>query len=199
MNKLILTAIFLSFFSMVYSQQNILILKKRNRTIANFWKGSIIAFQLKDKSWRKGEIRKITKDSIYIKPTIVQYNFMSVDTMYASVEGYPLTELFSFPKSGVHVDYVDGRFQMFISGSHVQGYWLKSGWIFRVGAIGYAALKIINGVIKNSFSWSDDKTQLGIGAAVLIGGVILDKTYKPTFRLGKKYHIDFLDLSNKKQ
>lgn len=116
--------------------------------------------------------------------------------MYSSILGFSLAEIHAFPKSGVRVDYVNGRFQMFISGSHVQAYWLKSGWIFRVGALGYAALNIINGVSQSNFSWSEDKTRLGIAAAVLLGGVTLGKTYKPTLRLGKKYYIDILDLSN---
>lgn len=196
MNKLTLTTILLSFFSIIYSQQNTLILKKGNKTIGNFWKGSIIAFQLRDKSWEKGEVIKIQKDSIYIKPTIVQYAFMMADTMYSSILGFSLADIYAFPKTGVRVDYVNGRFQLFISGSHVQAYWLKSGWIFRAGAIGYAALNIITGVSQSTFSWSEDKTRLGVAAAVLSGGVILGKTYKPTWRLGKKYHIAILDLSN---
>lgn len=121
---------------------------------------------------------------------------MMADTMYSFVQGFSLKHLYAFPKPGVRVDYVNGRFQMFISGSHVQGYWLKSGWIFRAGAIGYAALNVVNGISQNNFSWSQDKTRLGVAAAVLLGGVILGKTYKPTLRLGKKYHIDILDLSN---
>jgi len=36
---------------------------------------------------------------------------------------------------------------------------------------------------------------LSIAAAVLLTGVILDKTYKPKYIVGKKYHLELLDLS----
>ena len=73
-------------------------------------------------------------------------------------------------------------------------YWIKSGWIFRVGAAGYAGLNIANGIIDNNFSFSGGK--LGIAAVIFLGGVVLHKTYKPTFRIRKKYHFEILKISD---
>ena len=101
------------------------------------------------------------------------------------------------PKKGVLVDYKDGEFQISRSGGHVHWYWIKSGWIFRVVGIGYAALNIANGVINNDFSFSENKTQLGIAAALFATGVLLKKTYKLTFKLGKKYQLRVLDFQTK--
>jgi len=94
------------------------------------------------------------------------------------------------PKKGVLIDYKNGQFQIMTSAGHQHWYWIKSGWIFRVGAVGYAGLNIANGLIKNDFSISESRTQLGTTVAVFLVGVLLHKTYKQTLRLGKKYHIE---------
>jgi len=81
-----------------------------------------------------------------------------------------------------------------MSAGHQHWYWIKSGWILRVGAAGYAGLNIINGAIKNDFSISESKTRLGIATAVFLGGVFLHKVYRLTFRLGRKYHVETFQL-----
>jgi hypothetical protein len=72
----------------------------------------------------------------------------------------------------------------------------KSGWIFRVGAAAYAGLHIANGLIQNNFSFSDSKTELLAAAAVFLVGVLLHKNYKPYLRIGRKYRLEILELSN---
>ncbi len=54
---------------------------------------------------------------------------------------------------------------------------------------------MLNGVIENDFSFDDSKKKLGIAAAVFLGGVALKKIYKPYLRIGKKYHIEVVKLS----
>ena len=194
MNKLTLITILSLSLSVAYSQQNILVFKKRNETINRFWKGSFIAFQLKDNEWQKGEITKIQNDSFYIRPRIIHYNLMGADTAYYNAVGFSLTDVFALPKKGVLIDYINGRFQISRSGGHLHWYWIKSGWIFRVGAAGYAGLNIANGIIDNDFSLRGSK--LGIAAAVFLGGVLLHKSYKPTSRIRKKYHLEVFKLSD---
>jgi len=196
MKKLIVLFVLSFFFSVAYCQHDILILKKKNQLIKSFWEGSIIAFQLQDKEWQHGKITKLLKDSFYIKPMVIQYNFMSIDTIYFSVIGYSLADIYAFPKNGFNMKYVNGHFQITASGSRVKWYWIKTGWIFRAGALGYAGLNIINGIIKKDFSFSQNKTQLGIAGGVLLGGILLGKIYKPTLRLGRKYHTEILKISN---
>ena len=74
-------------------------------------------------------------------------------------------------------------------------YWIKSGWIFRTGAAGYAALSVANGLIKNDFTFTGSR--LGIAAGVFLAGVLLKKTYKLTHRLGKKYYLETIKISGK--
>ena len=171
--------------------------KKKAKTISRFWEGSIIAFQLQNGQWEKGEITKLQNDSIYIKPLAIIYNFMSIDTLSIPIMGVTLADIYALPKNGVTVDYINGSFQMSKTGSKVKWYWIKSGWIFIVGAAGYAGLNIVNGILQNNFSFSKNKVKLGVSALVFLGGILLHRSYKPTLQLGKKYHLEILKLSLK--
>src|SRR4030095_1174527 len=190
MNKLTLIAILSFSFSLAYCQQDILVFKKKNKEIYRYWKGSTIAFQLEDKQWQKGEITKIQNDSFYIRPMIVRYSLMGTDTIHYGVRGFALTDVFAMPNKGILIDYKNGRFQISPSGGHVHWYWLKSGWIFRVGAAAYAGLHIANGLIQNNFSFSDSKTELLVAAGVFLVGVLLHMNYKPYLRVDTKYRLE---------
>ncbi len=195
MNQLVIAILLLLFVSTSYSQHNILFLKQGSRTIYRFWKGSIVAFQTQDKEWQKGEITKLTNDSVYIKPRIVRYYMMGTDTIYLPVVGFAVAEIYSLPKRGMLIDYINVRFQISRSGGHVNWFWVKSGWIFRTGGIGYASLNIINGLIDHNFSLRESRTALAISVAVWAFGVVLQKIYKPILPVGKKYHIEILKLN----
>jgi hypothetical protein len=194
MKKLILFSVLLFSFLITYSQQAILVFKKKNKSLENFWIGSTIAFQLKDRQWQKGEITKIQNDSFYIRPMVVQYNLYTIDTFHYNILGFSISDIYTMPKKGVLIDYKNGQFQIMTSAGHQHWYWIKSGWIFRVAAVGYAGLNIANGLIKNDFSISESRMQLGTAAAVFLVGVFLHKTYEQTLRLGKKYQIETLQL-----
>lgn len=195
MIKLLLPFVISFSFTVAFAQNYNLILKKRNKTLNKFWEGSMIAFQLKDKTWQYGEIITIKKDSIFIKPRMIQYSYLHADTLPSFVTGFALKNIYALPKPGVVVDYDNGYFRMNRKSSVVRAYWIKSGWIFRVGALGYATLNIINGIANNDLSIENNGTQLAIAASVLAIGIILDKTYKPKYIIGKKYHLELLDLS----
>ena len=194
MTKLLLFFFFLLYSLAGQSQQNILAFKKGHKVITRFWTGNFIAFQLKDGEWRKGEIIKIRNDSFYIRPMIVQYSLMRTDTFHLGVLGFSFSDVYAMPKKGYLIDYIDGRFQISRSGGHVHFYWVKSGWIFRVGAVGYAALDITNGIINNDLTLKDGR--LAIAAGVFLFGTLLKHVYKPTLRLGNKYHFEVVNLSS---
>ena len=195
MNKITLVFLFSFFASFVYSQQAALVFFKKKKEINKYWKGTIIAFQLKSGQWQKGELTRIQNDSFYIRPYIIRYNFMGSDTAHYSVVGFHLRDIYAMPNEGILIDYKEGRYQISGTGGHVHWLWIKSGWIFRAGALGYAGLNIANGLIKNDFSFSNSKTQLFTSAVVFLGGVILHKIYKPYLKIGKKYRLEILSLS----
>jgi hypothetical protein len=197
MKKLTLISIPLFSFFVNYSQQAILLFKKKNKTVESFWVGSVMAFQLKDKQWQKGDITKIQNDSFFIRPVVVQYNLLNTDTLYYNIAGFSVSDIYAMPKRGVLIDYKDGEFGISRAGGHQHWYWIKSGWVFRVGAAGYAALIVANSLIDSDLSISDSKTQLGIAAAIFLGGVLLKKAYKLTVKVKKKYHFEIFNLVNR--
>jgi hypothetical protein len=196
MFRLLLLSFLITFSSaFVFGQGDFMVLKKRSKSIQYFWKDSYIAFQLKDLRWVKGIITNIGKDSFDLKIEIIRYSLMGSDTVHYGGYHYAISEIYAMPKKGVQVDYIQNRFQINKSGGHQHWYWIKSGWIFRVGAIGYAVLNVANGIIKNDFSTTGSK--LGIAAGVFLVGVLLHGIYTTTFRLGNKYHLESVGTSNK--
>jgi hypothetical protein len=187
MNKLLLIVLFTSFSFIARSQQEYLMFKKRDKVIERFWPGSIIAFQLSNKQWQKGEITLIRKDSFYMRPIVVIYNAMSRDTVHYNVTGFALHDVFAMPNDGIRIDFNKGRNEVSRADGHVHFYWVKSGWIFRAGAIGYTALNVANGIIKNDFAFKGSK--LGIAAGVFLLGVLLKNSYRAALPLRKKYYL----------
>src|SRR6185503_6048601 len=187
MQKLILTASFILFFSSLYSQEDFLILKKGNKSIEKVWKGGFIAFQLANKNWEKGELMKIKNDSFYIRPRVIRYSFMRTDTFYYPVKGFVLADIYAMPKRGYLIDFVNGRFQISKAGGHVHFYWIKSGYIFRLAGAGFALLGIVNGSLIN----------VPIGAGVFLAGMLMKKMYKLTIQVKGKYRMEFFRLSTK--
>ena len=193
MNRLLLSAIlvFLSIFS--FAQRDYLVLKKGNKVIQHFWKDSYITFQLKDRQWVKGIITNIKKDSFDLKIEKITRSMLGSDTVHFSGFHYTISDIYAMPKKGVQVDYIDNKLQINTSAGHQHWYWIKSGWIFRTGAIGYTVLYVANGLIENDLSFSG--SSLGIAAAVFVAGVVLHKVYKPTFRLRTRYHLESVGTS----
>src|SRR4029453_180668 len=140
MKKLTLISILSYSFFNSYSQQAILLFKKKNITVQSFWVGSTIAFQLRDKQWQKGEITRIQNDLFFIRPILVQYNLLTTDTFYYNIAAFSVSDVYAMPKRGVLIDYKDGEFQISRTGGHQHWYWIKSGWLFRVAGAGYAGL-----------------------------------------------------------
>jgi len=192
MPKLTLITTLILITSLSYSQ-NVLDYKKKNKLIHRFWKGETIAFQTKDKEWKKGALAGIQNDSIYIRPWILRPNILApggADTLWYSINGYSLSDIYALPKRGVFIHYANGHFEILRDGGHQHFYWIKSGWLFRVAGAGYAALHIINGLIKNDLSISNSAAPLGIAAGAFGFGMLLKKTYKLTHRLGERYHVE---------
>ena len=195
MVKLYLLLFFTAGCSLLCAQNDVLVLKKGSKIIQYFYKDAYISFQLKNAEWMKGFITKIENDSFYFTKEIVRYYTMGSDTVRYTGYHFALSDVYALPKKGVQIDYIGDRFKITMNGGHQHWYWIKSGWIFRTGAAGYAALSVANGLIKNNFAFTGSR--LGIAAGVFLAGVLLKKTYKLTHQLGKKYHFETIKISGK--
>ena len=190
-------AIFLLLIVPHLSAQDIFLFKKKHATITSYARDNYIAFQDKNGEWFTGFITRVKGDSFYIRPRVIRYHLMGSDTLYFNIQAFTLADIYAMPKKGVQIDYIGDRFQITRSGGHVHWYWVKSGWVFRVGAVGYTALNITNGLIKNNFSFEGAK--LGIAAGVFLLGELLHLQYKPVLRTGKKYHFESIAVSDEKK
>lgn len=170
-----------------FSQGDFLVFKKTHQTLATYTKGSYITFQLRSGQWMQGIITKISNDSFELKQEFISHG-MRNDTTHVSGFHFTIADVYAMPKRGVQIDYINNRYQVTMSGGHVHWYWIKSGWIFRVGAAGYAALNIFNGIIQNNFSFRG--SHLGIAAGIFAGGVLLKRSYRPAWRMGHKYRLE---------
>ncbi|MBS1576621.1 MAG: hypothetical protein JST09_15065 [Bacteroidetes bacterium] len=194
MPRLTFLSILLFITVTTFAQQTILLYKKKNKTIQQYWPGATISFQLKDKEWRKGELVKVKSDSIYVRPFIVNYSLWGRDTSRFNEEGYSFSDLYAMPKRGVLIHYTNGHYEIQRDAGHQHFYWIKSGFIFRLGAAMYTAAHIINGLIRHNLSLQESAKPLGIAAAVYAGGEILHESYKVTRRIKGKYHFEILKL-----
>ncbi len=192
MPKLTLIAILLFCCCSVHAQNDFFAFKKWNKVITIFSKDDYIAFQLKDHQWYAGYVKKVQHDSFYFMPVAIIYSFMHSDTLRYNIMRIALADVFSMPKEGIQIDFMNGRFDVRRSGGHVHWYWVKGGWLFRTGGAGYAMLNITNNLIqKNAPFAAKNIGTPGICAGLFAVGMLLKETYKPYLVLGRKYHLQY--------
>jgi hypothetical protein len=193
MMKLLLFSFLLLSTSFAWSQQDMFAFKKKNKNIAIYHKDDYFAFKTKDREWNMGVITRIHNDSFYLKPMVIRYSMMKSDTTYYPVLPFTFADVFAVPKTGVRIDYINGRYAINRGAGHVHWYWVKSGWIFRVGSAGFLILKLINGLLKNDLVFTAG--QIEIAAGIFLLGQLLHWSYKPEWRMGKKYHLQSIRIS----
>lgn len=194
MNKITLITLFTFCFSVAYSQQDFFVFKKRNKKISFFMKDSYITFQLKSEEWVTGYITKVHNDSFYVNPRVIRYGLMGTDTLHYGILVVALTDVFAMPRKGELFIYDNDKVKIILGNEH--WVWIKNGLLFLVGGGGYTILNTTNSFIqKEPPLASNNIGKLGIGAAVFLIGKLLHLKYKPTLRLGKKYHLQSIKAS----
>lgn len=184
-----------------YTQQSVLVLKKRQRSIQYFWKDSRITFQLKDQEWMRGILTKITADSFYLSKEIIRYSPMGNDTLHFRGFVFALKDVYALPTKKESIYYENDKVR--IIPGHEKFLWLRNGFIFQVAGAGYVGLNVINDLAHNSPPFTKKNlAKLGIGAAVFLLGKLLHLRFDPYWHIGKKYHLEcivFQDKINDKQ
>ena len=192
MRKLLLAVTFTGLFTVAFSQPNFIVYKKKNTTLANFFTGTFITFQLENKEWIKGVITDIGKDSFSLKKQYIIYNMMGNDTFHIAGFNYAISDVYAMPKPGVQVDYIDKKWRITGQGGHVHWYWVKGGWIFRTIGVGYVGLELANSVINNH---PVNAAGFVVAGAAALTGVLLYNTYKLTHNLGKKRYLKIISVT----
>lgn len=177
MRTCFLTAFFISFlYSPATAQKSFIALKKGVHVKKRYWQDGLFAFELKNGQLMNGTITKITKDSIDIKPYAIDYHFMRADTLHLNTQHIALKDIKGVPVRGLNIDYYNGRYRVSRGDGHMHFYWLKSGLLLRIAAIGYVALKLTNSAL-NRLSLKDQAGDMAVAAAVYGTGLFMKKKY----------------------
>lgn len=165
------------------AQQDFIVLKKRNRVIETYFTGLVINFQLNNKQWVTGYLKKIAHDSLFVRPFYIEmvigyFGFPVPDTAFLPQLKVAVKDVYALPRKKSSFEYI------------------KDGSLMQIGSGGYIALNVINNLIdKQPVISSDNSKQLGIAAAVLAAGTVLHVTRKPDWVLGKKYKLQYVALN----
>ncbi|BAV09642.1 hypothetical protein SAMN05421788_1011076 [Filimonas lacunae] len=194
MLKNILTAIFCLFLSLTRSSiltaqttqpvpSDFFQLKKKNRTVKNYFRGTYAQFWFDGDQWVGGTITKIAHDSIWIRDQridLVQRGFGTViDTI-------------SYDSYKIHINDITATPRLKENWAFV-----KNGTLFQVGSGAYIVVNVVNGFGKNAdpLFGSKNAPKLGIASGIFLLGTLMHWLYKPEIRIGKKYRLQYVHAS----
>lgn len=155
-------------------------LKKRNRTVKNYFKGSYIRFWFDNGQWVEGSIVKIARDSLWINEQRIQLvaqGFGSViDTVTYGAYKLHYKDIYAMPREKEGFSYI------------------KDGTLVQIGSAGYILLNIINGLGKDSppLFGSQNGPKLAIATGIFLLGTLWHKLHRSELRIGKKYRIQYI-------
>ncbi|MBS1737714.1 MAG: hypothetical protein JSS98_14085 [Bacteroidetes bacterium] len=168
-----------------YAQNDLLVLKKNNKTIQSFYPGSALNFSTANGNFST-YITGVQKDSIYV----VQYDIRTVptnlgvymlDTVARYNFGINYRDIISLGKMNNHFDWSASGGALFGGGLLITTVGLGT-WIFTKPNSKYYASPYLVG-----------------GAALLAGiGYLMAHKSAAGFVIGKKYKLEYISLSNKK-
>jgi hypothetical protein len=159
---------------------DILLLKKKNRTVGHFFAGAPISFISKDGKQVSGTIDSLVRDSIFMTS---QTEHMAPNMFggYSPVKGpayqmqYAITDISGFPIK------------------HRKWGLITSGTLFIVGGSAYLVLNIVNTLReKQPLFGSDNLPRIVGGLSAVTLGLILRYTQRTSIVLGKKYQLIYL-------
>jgi hypothetical protein len=169
-----------------YAQtSDILLLRKGNRTVRSFFKGSQIEFFTQEKTFVHGVVDSIKRDSLFLLyydarmvPTAL--GGMVYDTLGVYNMNFSLQDIYSFPARQ------KGGFPL-----------LTQGTLFLVGGTAYLALNVVNTIREKEPVFGKDNLPRVIGGvSAVVLGTLLQKTRKTENKVGKKYTLKYLPMSS---
>jgi hypothetical protein len=189
--KLLVFFIFIS--TALQAQNDFFILKRKNKTIAQYYTDSHIKCELVDQQWVDGNIKTIRHDSVFIETFEIHYlptiwgTYMP-DTVRFPLLKIPIKDIIALPaydKSKVH-----GVPSLPLVAQALQ-----------VGGAGYDALNAINTLAnKDPLFASNNIGRLIGGAVVFMIGKFIQLAYcSPVAKIGKKYHLEYMGSNTSSQ
>ena len=175
--------LFLLMSACASAQTDLLAFKKKNRTIQSWSSGSYIVFQMENRQWLEGFVRKVWRDSVRVD--LVKFNrvvnnwgFYSIDTARMGLIDLHVKELRALPKKNFSYNI------------------LTNGQLFKLGAIGYVGLNIINTLSsKDPVFAPENASRLGIAGLVYLGGALLGSFHRTYWEVGKRYRFVIVPIA----
>jgi hypothetical protein len=174
-------------FSTVFCQSDILVVRKHNQNIAQYYAGRNITFFTEGMEVVRGYVKNISHDTIYMnqyetRMAITMFGTYQLDTIAVYHVKYNYHEIIAFPK--------EESFSF-----------IKDGSLFMIAGAGYAALNLINAATqKNQMVGGTDNIIKLSAAAVVFGvGFLLKKMNKNYMPIGHKYKILYLSMKQNKE
>ena len=178
--------IFLIFgcYTLQAQSSDFIILKKKNKTVKIFYKGSQIEFVTSTGAYRNALINDIKNDSIYLQEFLINriptsLGFYVIDTVGSFRYAYNYKQIYHFGKE-------NKKFNMAGSGATLLG--------------GGALLVVASGVVylvdNNNFS----PTLLAAGAGLAAVGYLISKGSNKGITIGKRnYRLQYINAANVKK
>ncbi|MES2774142.1 MAG: hypothetical protein V4722_08155 [Bacteroidota bacterium] len=180
--RFIFTLFILTFiFTAAQAQNDLLLLRKNNKTIRQFYPGISMQFYTENKQLISGFITKIKDDSLYLDQ-------FDIRTMYTGWGSAVYDTVTTYHLAFSYKDIVAFPAKQKMGSATIPG-------LLMIGSAGYAALNIINAGTQNeSLTGSENLTKLGIAAGVFATGFLLKKSKKDYWPVGKKYKLVYLGM-----
>jgi hypothetical protein len=175
MKKLLIALLLLCSTLHSFSQNDMLVLQKRDRTIQTWIRGSVINFQFSSKQWLQGIIKIIKHDSLTIELIRLDHTpnmlgTFSLDTAKLGLIKFAVKEIYGMPNKSAN------------------GNFFTNGALFMLGSSAYIALNLFNTLIhKEALFASPNGARLGIAAGVFGAGLLLSSSQQDYVVIGKKY------------
>ncbi len=138
---------------------------------------------MENRQWLEGFVRKVWRDSVRVD--LVKFNrvvnnwgFYSMDTARMGLIDLHVKELRALPKKNF-------SYNIFTNGQ-----------LFKLGAIGYTSLNIINTLSsKDPVFAPENASRLGIAGLVYLGGALLGSFHRTYWEVGKRYRFVIVPIA----
>lgn len=195
MNKIILLVLVTFSGTSGFSQSDMLVLKKKQKSLQHFWTNSHFTFQTKGGPWITGILTKIGKDSFYLTQEIIRYTMSGADTIHYGGFKFSLKDVYAMPTKKAEIVYRND--QVHVVPGHEKFVWVRNGFLFQLMGAGYVGLNITNHLINGDPPFSQDNLpKLAVGAGVFFIGTLMHFTFDPYIHLGKKYYLQWVPISS---
>jgi hypothetical protein len=184
MKQILLILLFFISYSALAQPSDILLLKKKMKTIATYTAGNHIVFTAINGTYVEADITQILNDTLWLR----QYAVQKVPTtlgvyMSDTVNNYQLKydyrDILSIPKTGRHFDIAASGNSLFTGG---------------------ILLTVASGIVYLSDRSHFSSGLLIAGASLGAIGYFMSKLNNNQWKIGKKYKLEYLSISsNKKQ